>query len=255
MSVMGAGPGAPAFFKDLSSCAPFYLVQTRSKHSAPVTRQGFQFAPDRNKANNEECLTRFLEDPSWCFHPRPHTARSHCAVFLRCTAEQVNPALQRLRSECGNQCRVWSAVPRRLLVVVGLGVRRLTSSVPFPLPTTLCVLFKLLPFSRLCFFFLLVSSQVAPPFPHPFVTITSSHLHTAEETQPVLTLGTILFVFHGSYCLKITPKLFIGCVWKLKRLLTSVSSHCETFFPAPEETLAGLTACTRWRCVLTDHAV
>lgn len=57
MSVMCAGPGAPAFFRDLSSCAALYLIRMRSKHSAPVMRQCFQSAPDRDKANNEECLT------------------------------------------------------------------------------------------------------------------------------------------------------------------------------------------------------
>lgn len=133
-------------------------------------------------------------------------ARSHGAIFLKCTAEPVDRALQRLRSETwkslyalnthreGVECGAFTT-----LGCCGFGGAKTYFLCAIPSSHTLCVLSKLLPFSRLCFFFLLVSSQLAPPFPPSFWAITPPHPHTLEGTQPVLTLGIILFV-HWSYC-------------------------------------------------------
>lgn len=110
-----------------------------------------------------------------------------------------------------------------VLVVVGLGAGRLTSSEPLPLPTPFVFFFKLLPLLRPCFLSLLVSPQVAPPF------------HRPCDCSPVTTLGAILFVFLGALCFEKNTEVVYGCVWNPKRLLTCISSHSETTstFAAP----------------------
>lgn len=116
----------------------------------------------------------------------------------------------------------------RLLVVVGLGVRRLTSSGPFPLPTPFVFSSSCFPFqdsASSSFWFLPRLLLPLPILLRLFLLPTSTpHPEKTTRTHP----GNYSFCFSRSHCLKRTPKLFIGCVWKLRRPLTSVSSHCET---------------------------